>query len=232
MAPVHIPVHAFEQLQVHRRDGTDPDGSARLAQRWIKDRVSWDTVVHEVPDLVSLIHPSPIDELIDNIDISRALLMCLAVLPDSEGEILARRHGLLGDGPQTLDQIGQLRGVSRERIRQLESKAVKKARMLFAGIEPIKRQVIQQVRQDQPALAQNVSDALDLMCLTAVDVRDSLECGSNTSKEVVAAVLSAIDHIAIDVSDLPVTWVSSRAPGHLRACLTIYEPPISLRLVD
>ena len=48
--------------------------------------------------------------------------------PERERHILIRRTGLDGDEPDTLDAIGAVFGVTRERIRQIESKAMDKVR--------------------------------------------------------------------------------------------------------
>lgn len=47
-------------------------------------------------------------------------------LTDQEREIIARRFGLGGTRPETLDQIGERMSVSRERIRQMQVKALDK----------------------------------------------------------------------------------------------------------
>jgi DNA-directed RNA polymerase sigma subunit (sigma70/sigma32) len=46
--------------------------------------------------------------------------------------ILRQRYGLEDPGvPQTLEQVGQRFGVSKERIRQLEARAIRKLRLDF-----------------------------------------------------------------------------------------------------
>jgi RNA polymerase primary sigma factor len=45
-----------------------------------------------------------------------------------EKEVLEHRFGLLDDEPLTLEQVGSIYGVTRERIRQIEAKAIKKMR--------------------------------------------------------------------------------------------------------
>ena len=50
------------------------------------------------------------------------------ILSENEKEIIESRLGLFGDGPQTLEEIGQERGVTRERIRQIQKKASNKLR--------------------------------------------------------------------------------------------------------
>jgi RNA polymerase sigma factor (sigma-70 family) len=52
----------------------------------------------------------------------------LDFLNPREREILALRFGLHGDQPLTLDEVGQMFNVTRERIRQIEAKALTKLR--------------------------------------------------------------------------------------------------------
>jgi RNA polymerase sigma factor (sigma-70 family) len=59
-------------------------------------------------------------------DVHAALLVC----SERERRVLALRFGMVGD-PLTLDQIGQEFGVTRERIRQIESIALKKVRAVL-----------------------------------------------------------------------------------------------------
>lgn len=48
------------------------------------------------------------------------------VLDGRELDIIRRRYGFGGADPQTLEEISQEYGLSRERIRQIEGKAMKK----------------------------------------------------------------------------------------------------------
>ena len=52
----------------------------------------------------------------------------LSTLPERECMILALRFGLTGEEPMTLERIGERFGLTRERIRQLEAKALAKLR--------------------------------------------------------------------------------------------------------
>jgi len=52
----------------------------------------------------------------------------LASLPEREAGVLRLRFGLTDGQPRTLDEIGQVYGVTRERIRQIESKTMSKLR--------------------------------------------------------------------------------------------------------
>ena len=50
----------------------------------------------------------------------------LKKVSDKEAEILRRRFGLLGQNQETLEQIGRVYKITRERVRQIEAKAVRK----------------------------------------------------------------------------------------------------------
>lgn len=55
----------------------------------------------------------------------------LKILKDNERTILILRFGLNGDAPQTLEAIGRVFGLTRERVRQIESVALKKLREMM-----------------------------------------------------------------------------------------------------
>jgi RNA polymerase primary sigma factor len=50
----------------------------------------------------------------------------LATLPRREREVIALRFGLDGHGPRTLEEVGHALGVTRERVRQIESLTLRK----------------------------------------------------------------------------------------------------------
>lgn len=52
----------------------------------------------------------------------------LRELTDREARVLELRYGLLDNHPRTLEEVGKEFGVTRERIRQIEAKAIKKLR--------------------------------------------------------------------------------------------------------
>jgi RNA polymerase primary sigma factor len=52
----------------------------------------------------------------------------LCTLSDREAGVIRLRFGLRDGRPRTLDEIGQVYGVTRERIRQIESKTMCKLR--------------------------------------------------------------------------------------------------------
>jgi RNA polymerase primary sigma factor len=52
----------------------------------------------------------------------------LGTLPEREADVVSMRFGLTDEQPETLDEIGKAYGVTRERIRQIESQAMSKLR--------------------------------------------------------------------------------------------------------
>ena len=56
------------------------------------------------------------------------LLVALATLHERERSVLMLRFGLDGDEPKTLEELGEHFNVTRERIRQIEAKAMTKLR--------------------------------------------------------------------------------------------------------
>ena len=52
----------------------------------------------------------------------------LAMLTPRENEVIRRRYGLDDGKPKTLEEVGKEFNVTRERIRQIEAKALRKLR--------------------------------------------------------------------------------------------------------
>jgi RNA polymerase sigma factor (sigma-70 family) len=66
------------------------------------------------------------DEEAEHNDTRERINAALASLSDREKTIITLRFGLLDDEPCTLQELGRIFGISRERVRQLELKALKK----------------------------------------------------------------------------------------------------------
>jgi RNA polymerase primary sigma factor len=80
-------------------------------------------------DLVAAEGPLPEERVEDTLR-NEALGEALALLDDREQTVIVLRYGLHGSEPKTLEAIGQGLGVSRERVRQLETNALKRLALL------------------------------------------------------------------------------------------------------
>ena len=78
-------------------------------------------------------------EVEDVIYKTRLCNKCLSLLRERERFVIKKRYGLDGNEPQYLEQIGNALGVTRERIRQIEARALRKMRMVIWR-EHIKRE--------------------------------------------------------------------------------------------
>jgi RNA polymerase primary sigma factor len=76
-------------------------------------------------DLVADQGPLPEERVVDTLR-NEALAEALTVLGERELTVITLRYGLHGSEPKTLGEIGQGHGVSRERVRQLETEALKR----------------------------------------------------------------------------------------------------------
>jgi RNA polymerase sigma factor (sigma-70 family) len=56
-------------------------------------------------------------------------------LPSRSAEIIRRRFGLDGMPEQTLEEVGQVLGITRERVRQIEAKAMSRLKKTLARVE-------------------------------------------------------------------------------------------------
>lgn len=72
--------------------------------------------------------PDNLDDRIDARAVRRMLSSRKTGLSQAEQTVLRRRFGLNGHGEQTLDQIGLLIGVTKERVRQIQLSALEKLR--------------------------------------------------------------------------------------------------------
>ena len=83
-----------------------------------------DTVESLIPD-TNAIDP---EESCEQADMLASINKVLATLSDREAEILCLRFGLNGHQAMTLEEVGEYEGLTKERIRQLEIKALQKLR--------------------------------------------------------------------------------------------------------
>ena len=71
--------------------------------------------------------PGPVDAT-SNTMLSEALTEILGTLTEREADVLRMRFGMYDGRTHTLEEVGQIFGVTRERIRQIENKAIRKLR--------------------------------------------------------------------------------------------------------
>jgi RNA polymerase primary sigma factor len=76
-------------------------------------------------DLISLESPSVDEEVHEQLS-SETLLDAIAGLPDQERDVIEMRFGAGDQEPQTLSQAGRKLGVSTERARQIEERALRR----------------------------------------------------------------------------------------------------------
>jgi RNA polymerase primary sigma factor len=149
---IRLPVHVAEQVrrvmksrrilsQKLNREPTLPEVAteAGLPEKKVRDLLSL------VEDPISLETPVGDGESIygdliedENADLpegttadrmrARELAKALASLNPRMRHVIARRFGLDGAAPQTLEQVGTELGITRERVRQLESRALRELR--------------------------------------------------------------------------------------------------------
>ena len=82
----------------------------------------------ELGDLLEQTGIPDTDDLLLRESFTRAISDALAELPEREQRVLALRFGLIDDQPKTLREIGEVMDLSRERVRQIESRALNKLR--------------------------------------------------------------------------------------------------------
>lgn len=154
---VRLPVHVVDQLRALWRTqrslalglGREPTPAELAAELGIStsrveelQKIAQDPVSLEAPVgeegaselgefLVDEQSVEPDEEVGRQLDAQR-LRELLACLPGRERRILELRFGLIDHCPHTLEEVGQHFGVTRERIRQLEKKALAKLRSFRA----------------------------------------------------------------------------------------------------
>jgi RNA polymerase primary sigma factor len=150
---IRIPVHLMEmidklgriQRQLLQDLGREPtveelatqlDVTAekvREMQQYAREPISLDQTIGEEADsyLSDFIEDSQAVVALESVSFAllrEQLHSVLATLSDREAGIVRLRFGLTDGQPRTLDEIGRIYGITRERIRQIESKTMAKLR--------------------------------------------------------------------------------------------------------
>ena len=82
------------------------------------------SLIDHIPDRTS---PGPEEEAHEKL-LTEALAKVLATLSEREARVLRLYFGLGGDEPMSLEEIGKVLGVTRERVRQIKESALKDLR--------------------------------------------------------------------------------------------------------
>ncbi len=105
----------------------------------VDDPVSLETPVGDgeslYGDLIEDTHSAAPDERTAQRARAKELVGALSQLNPRMRRVLALRFGLDGEPPQTLEEVGNQLGITRERVRQLETRALRELRTVAPGLE-------------------------------------------------------------------------------------------------
>ena len=82
----------------------------------------------EIQDLVRDEQAASVEDIVAENELHERLIYILNTLTERERNILILRYGLLDGKWRTLEEVGKIYNVTRERIRQIEAKALRKCR--------------------------------------------------------------------------------------------------------
>jgi len=150
--PIRIPVHmvdlinkitnAQRRLVIKlNREPTDEEIADELnisvekvktVFRYNQDMISLDCPIGDREDntLIDLVSDSnsSVETDYDKESLKMILEEVLQTLTEREADVLRYRFGMIDDRTYTLEEVGRMNGVTRERIRQIENKAIRKLR--------------------------------------------------------------------------------------------------------
>lgn len=161
---IRLPVHMIETISKIRKAGRElqiklsrPPSKEELAQKLEMTPDKLDMLLKATQSTISIETPlntkdehsvlgdflidestdSP-DEMVSNDSLIEELDKILNTLRPRERDVLKLRFGLNDGNRRTLEEIGQLFGVSRERVRQIETRALNKLRKLCRSNQHVK----------------------------------------------------------------------------------------------
>ena len=148
-AEIRLPVHRGERLRLLdqaisrldlNHDRTLTDAALAAALEWSAEEVAllrriprlafspesagdWD----EIPPQAGTGAPEAAEEenSVERTETTRIVAELLEELPERDAEVIRMRFGFGGEAEMTLEEIGQLYGLTRERIRQIEARALR-----------------------------------------------------------------------------------------------------------
>ena len=156
---IRLPVHVAEQVRrllrsrrqlaqkLNReptieelaKEAALPEAKVRDLLDLVEDPVSLDTPVGDgdsfFGDLIEDVHSDQPEAQTAKHLRHRELADALSGLNPRMRHVLALRFGLDGNSPKTLEEVGSELGVTRERVRQLESRALRELRLAAPDLE-------------------------------------------------------------------------------------------------
>src|SRR3954451_5392324 len=156
---IRLPVHVAEQVRRAMRsrrqlaqklnrdpsieeiakDSGFPEERVRELFDLVEDPVSLETPVGDGESMVADMIEDEKSESPDGATAAKARTAELAAaierLNPRMKHVVLRRFGLDGSAPQTLEEVGLDLGITRERVRQLETRALKELRMVAPGLQ-------------------------------------------------------------------------------------------------
>ena len=162
---IRLPVHMMEKVNAYLSqieqmvfEGREPDfeEAARKAHLPVADFESLHQVLRAVISLDAPIgerDDNSLKDIIEDQNVDSPLLMierkedskriseAFSILKEKEQKVISLRFGLEGEDGMTLEEIGKILGITRERVRQIEAGAMAKMRayldhpQLFPGVE-------------------------------------------------------------------------------------------------
>lgn len=175
---IRLPVHVHEVVQrmyvearafeaLHERSLTTEELAERLGMKASKVQVLWAASTSPIP-LDELDAAEPDDEsassnpftVVSAMHLRRGIEQMLASLDSRAAKVIRLRFGLGVDDPWTLEEVGRLYDVTRERIRQVETKALKHLR------HPVRAQALAGEISDGPSRGKFVPDGQSDVFLT------------------------------------------------------------------
>jgi RNA polymerase primary sigma factor len=118
--------------EIARRMDLSPD-KVRDILKVVREPISLDTPIGEEQDdfLADFIEDKTTVQAMEamaNMDLSKRAREALSSLTPREEKVLRMRFGIDEEGEHTLEEVGENFSVTRERIRQIETKALRKLR--------------------------------------------------------------------------------------------------------
>lgn len=138
-AAVRIPFHRYERITKLERalDKLDVKVGGAVSDFALAEELDWTsdevTQFRNIPreaeypeclgDWDKLMLEQPEEDIFYQADAEKIVSEILAELPERQADVLRLRFGIGRDSDMTLEEVGQIYGVTRERIRQIEAKA-------------------------------------------------------------------------------------------------------------